>query len=79
MSVTALETALAALGHPCVVEAHERMAVLRPTHGSQPLTDDALRRRVVSLATECGFTHVAVELTDDSLEQERAGAAVSGY
>ena len=77
MSATSLSTALATLGHPCEVEAHERMAVLRPAPGAAFLADAALRARVVSLAADHGFTHVAVELME-SLDRERAGAPVSG-
>ena len=78
MSVHTLQAALERLGHRCEVEGHERMAILRLTSGPAPLSESALRTHVVSLAAEHGFTHVAVELTDDLLDRGRAGAAVSG-
>jgi hypothetical protein len=78
MSADALAAALSAIGHPCEVDMHERMAVLRPAGGAGMMADDALRARIVSLATEHGFTHVAVELTDDGVVQERASAVVPG-
>jgi hypothetical protein len=73
-----LEDALAALGIPCVVEADNRLAVLRALPGSPSFADDALRLRIVALATEHGFSHVAVDLANISADEERPGAAVSG-
>lgn len=78
MSIHALEAALSALGYPCAVEAHERLAVLRAAGAENALADRALRERVAMLAAEHGFTHVAIELTDGTFARERAGATVSG-
>jgi hypothetical protein len=78
MSAHALAAALSAIGLSCEVEAQERMVVLRPTEGAHALADATLRARVVALAADHGFTHVAVELTDDTFVREREGAAVSG-
>lgn len=78
MSAHALAAALSAIGYSCEVEARERMVVLRPAAGAHALADATLRARVVALAAEHGFSHVAVELTDDMCVGERARAAVSG-
>jgi hypothetical protein len=57
--------ALAARGYPCVVEARERLALLAPS-GAWPAMDDATARRAVhGLATQFGFTHVALEVSDE--------------
>lgn len=78
MTAESLELALAAVGVPCSVEPHQRLAVLRPSADGPSLVEESLRARVVALATEHGFTHVALDLTDTSADRERAGAAVSG-
>lgn len=58
----ALAEALRARGFPCDVEARERLAVLLPT-GAWPALDDAARRRELhALATQAGFTHVALDV-----------------
>ena len=78
MTAAALEHALAALGVPCVVEAQERLAVLRPSTDAAILADPAVRAQVVALAMHHGFTHVAVELANLATAEERTGATVSG-
>lgn len=60
----ALATALAALGVRCEVEARGRLAVLVP-RAPLALDDPARRRELQRLAQRHGFTHVALELTDD--------------
>ena len=78
MTAATLESALASLGVPCVVEAEQRLAILRPTvHGSS-FAKPAVRARIVALALEHGFTHVALDLADVQTTGERAGAVVSG-
>ena len=52
---------LAAHGVRCRVEARGRLAVLVVADHA-PLGDPATRRRVATLATAHGFTHVALEL-----------------
>jgi hypothetical protein len=59
---TGLALALTALGLPCMVEAHERLAVIVPTAAVPDLVDAKMRREVQSLATAHGFTHVALDL-----------------
>ena len=59
---TGLAVALSTLGLQCMVEARERLAVIVPTGGVPDLGDAAVRRRVQSLATAHGFTHVALDL-----------------
>ncbi|MFL5575461.1 MAG: hypothetical protein ACJ79S_05775 [Gemmatimonadaceae bacterium] len=59
-----LETALRAAGIPCVVDAHDRLAVIVPGPGGLDLRDPALRRRATELLPAFGFTHLALELVD---------------
>lgn len=63
MSAAALAAELAAAGHPCRVEAFERLAVLVP-HGGHPPDPAALRDAATRLAPRHGFTHVALELLE---------------
>ena len=79
MTAAALENALASLGVPCIVEAQQRLAVLRPKVNGSSFAPPAVRARIVALALEHGFTHVALELADVHSSGERTGAAVSGY
>ena len=79
MKAAALEIALASLGVPCTVEAEQRLAVLRAKVDGSSLAPPAVRARIVALALEHGFTHVALDLADVHLSGERRGAAVSGY
>ena len=78
MTAAALESALTSLGVPCVVEAEQRLAVLRPKVQGSSFATPAVRARIVALALEHGFTHVALDLTDIHTRGERAGAVVSG-
>lgn len=80
MTAAALESALASLGVPCAVEADHRLAVLRPKalEGGSSFAKPAVRARIVALALEHGFTHVALDLADVDTTGERAGAVVSG-
>jgi hypothetical protein len=61
----AFEGELAQRGLPVRVESRERLAVLVPFSGAPALTGDTLRRDVQSLAVKHGFTHVAIELTEE--------------
>lgn len=54
--------ALRPLGLDCDVERRETLAVLVPRGCLPSLADRSLRERIVALAREHGFTHVAVEL-----------------
>ena len=66
MTVESLEAALDALGIPCTVEAHERLAVIVPRGEVSALEDARHRRETVRLAREHGFTHIALELVEQS-------------
>ena len=78
MTAAALESALASLGVPCTVEAEQRLAVLRPKVDGSAFAPRAVRARIVAVALEHGFTHVALDLADFHTTEERTGAAVSG-
>ena len=60
-----LERALRAHGLPCVVDAVGRLAVIVPGPGGLDLTNGELRRRALGLLPAHGFTHLALELTDE--------------
>jgi hypothetical protein len=58
-----LATALGSLGVPCVVEPRAGLAVIRATDGgAMRLASASMRRDVLALGRQHGFTHVAVEL-----------------
>ena len=57
------EAAMARLGFDVRVEIRDGLAVLTP-RSDAVITTDAQRRSVVALASEHGFTHVALELVD---------------
>ena len=73
MSAAALEGALADIGLHARVEADGPLAILTLTDGAR-LADVAARETVVALAARHGFSHVALELTDDSA----TGASLPG-
>ncbi len=62
MSAESLREALAALGLPGRVEARGALAVLSLEGDAAPLRDPGLRARAVSVASEHGFTHLALEV-----------------
>jgi hypothetical protein len=64
VSAQSLEGALAALGIECRVEDHDRLALVVPRSAAPELTAPDLRRSVVRLAAEHGFTHVALEVVE---------------
>jgi len=66
MSAESLETALRARGIACRVEGLERLALLRPDGPIPVLEEAAARREAVALLREHGFTHLALELVDES-------------
>lgn len=68
----ALERALCAADAPCIVDAHERLAVLVP--GPRGLDVQGAARRAALLASlpATGFTHLALEIGDTALAAERA-------
>lgn len=70
----ALTRALAARGLPGRVEARERLAVLVPGAEWPALADAAERRALHQLATQHGFTHVALELDAGDAPRDAAGA-----
>jgi hypothetical protein len=66
VSAESLEVALGRAGVTCTVESRDRLAVIVPAGDVAGLADDAVRRQVLLLAREHGFTHVAVELIGES-------------
>lgn len=63
MSAESLREALATLGLRGRVEARGALAVLVLEGDAAPLRDPSLRARALSLASEHGFTHLALEVT----------------
>jgi hypothetical protein len=66
-----LEGALQSIGLDCAVEARDRLAVVVPRRATD-LSDPTRREAALRLATEHGFTHLALELVD-SAGARRAG------
>jgi hypothetical protein len=64
LSVESLRVALAALGLHGSVEARGALAVLSLEGDAAPLRDPSIRARALSIASEHGFTHLALEVTD---------------
>jgi hypothetical protein len=65
---TALAAALRGAGIACEVEARATLAlIVASTAHATRLAEDELRRHVLALAREHGFTHVAVELGVDDI------------
>jgi hypothetical protein len=64
LSAEALRQALAALGLHGTVEARGALAVLSLDSETALLSDPDVRARAVSLASEHGFTNLALELSD---------------
>jgi hypothetical protein len=58
------ETALAALGVRCTIEARGSLAVVVPATGERALEDASVRRAVLATLRSHGFTHAAVEPGD---------------
>jgi hypothetical protein len=65
MNVENLERALAQIGLHGIVEVRGSMAVLR-MEGDAGLADEELRSLAVDAAERNGFTHLALEVVDDS-------------
>jgi hypothetical protein len=63
--VTAAELAIRALGVQCVVEARGNLAVVIPTPGERAFEDPNVRRAALAALRAHGFTHAAVEPTDE--------------
>jgi hypothetical protein len=69
VSAHALTTALSAEGLACVVEGRAGMAVLSvPSALLAEMASPERRARVLAIARELGFSHVAVELADDAAQ-----------
>jgi hypothetical protein len=77
VSAPSLEVALDALGIPCDVEAHDRLAVVIPRGDVSALADAGPRRQVIRLARDHGFTHIALELVASPRAAEGAAANVA--
>jgi hypothetical protein len=60
------EMTLRALGVRCIVEARGNLAVLILAPGERALEDAGVRRAVLAALRARGFTHVAVEVGDES-------------
>ena len=75
MNRDALQEELSQRGIRLRVEAWERLAVLVPTTDSSLVATDDFRRDVQALASKHGFTHVAIELTEDWI----SGASLSRH
>ena len=65
MNVENLERALAEIGLHGMVEVRGSLAVLR-IEDEAALADDDLRTRAMDAAERNGFTHLALEVVDDS-------------
>jgi hypothetical protein len=61
----ALEYDLTRLGLAIKVEERDRLAVLVPDASVSVRRAEMLQREIASLASKHGFTHVAIELTED--------------
>lgn len=64
MSAEALRQALAALGLQGAVEARGALAILSLDGDAAPLRDPEIRARAVAIASEHGFTNLALEVGD---------------
>lgn len=62
MSAALLREALAALGIRGSVEARGALAILTVEGDAAPLRDPELRARAVAIASEHGFTNLALEV-----------------
>jgi hypothetical protein len=73
VSARSLSDALRVEGLPCSVEAWDALAVITLESRDVSLVDEGLRRRVLLLAREHGFSHAAVELAaiDESASVRR--------
>jgi hypothetical protein len=68
LSTEALRQALAALGIHGSVEARGALAILSLEDDPAPFRDPELRARAVAIASEHGFTNLALEVSDPSGE-----------
>ena len=75
MSAESLEVALRAPGIDCVVDPHERLAVIVPGPRGIDLSSAELRRRALELLGAHGFTHLAVELVAPDADTAAEGGA----
>ena len=62
MSVSSLSAALRDAGVACEVEAWDGLIVITAESGHERFGEENLRRRVLALARDHGFTHAAIEL-----------------
>lgn len=62
MSALTLEDSLRARGIACRVEALDRLALIVPEGPVAALEEATLRREIVGLVRDHGFTHLALEL-----------------
>lgn len=64
MSAEALRSALAALGLHGSIEARGALAIFTLDGDAAPLRDPDVRAQAVSIASEHGFTNLALEVSD---------------
>jgi hypothetical protein len=65
------ELVLRELGVRCGVEARGNLAILIPVRGERALEDATIREAALAALRRCGFTHAAIEVSD---ERELASA-----
>lgn len=69
---SALASGLQMLGVQCTLETRDGLALLiTGASAAAGLHEPEIRRSVLALAGQCGFTHVAVELSDDHANAAR--------
>jgi hypothetical protein len=73
VSAATLQAALDTLGIACTVEPHDRLAVIVPVGGVDPLESRRVRGEALRLARDHGFTHIAVELVEYDPSAARDG------
>lgn len=60
--IDALEARLVDAGIACRLEARDRLVIVIPADGTRPPLTREDRGRLLDLASDAGFSHVAVEL-----------------
>jgi hypothetical protein len=70
-----VEAALRALGVQCTVETRGNLAVVIPVPGERGLEDAAVRRAVVAELRARGYTHAAVEASEERAQSLDPNAA----
>lgn len=71
------EQALRALGVRCVVETRGNLVIVIPAPGERALENATVRRAVLSALRSCGFTHAAVEPSEEPDPAPRPDAPIA--